>query len=525
MSQIDVRSLTFGYENGSAPVFENVSFSIDTCWKLGFIGRNGKGKTTFLNLLLSKYTYGGDISLDPAITFSYFPFDPPCPGSTALYAVRECVAPFAAWERQMEEALAADDLDRYGHAQGLYAAHDGYIIDELLQREAGKLAVPPEALGRPFDSLSGGERTKLLIAAMFLKKGCFYLIDEPTNHLDAEGRRILGDYLAAKQGFILVSHDRAFLDRCADHILSINRQDIEVQRGDYTCWEENRRRQDSFERAENERLRKDITRLQEAAREKAAWSDKTERSKIGSHSADRGFIGHKSAKMMRRAKSIDNRREKAVREKEALLKNAEEADSLKLHPLYAPKATLVEARGLSVPLGGRELLHGLGFTVGRGERVALAGPNGCGKSTVLRLCLGEKLPYSGRLEVMSGLVVSYVPQDTSFLKGRLREFVAREGLNESLFFALLRKLDFSRETFSRPMEGFSAGQKKKVLLARSLSQQAHIYLWDEPLNYIDLVSRVQIEELLLEYRPTMLFVEHDERFVAHVASRVATIQA
>ena len=150
---------------------------------------------------------------------------------------------------------------RYGELLDMYLAHDGYIIDELIQREAGKLALSPEILSSPISVISPGEQTKLKLAALFLKKNAFLLIDEPTNHLDMLGRQQLAEYLNGKKGFILVSHDRAFLNRCIDHVLSINRTTIEVQRGNYESWEENRQRREQSERDRNEHLKKDIGRL------------------------------------------------------------------------------------------------------------------------------------------------------------------------------------------------------------------------------------------------------------------------
>ena len=517
MSMIQVSHLTFGYEGSSDTVFEDVSFTLDTDWKLGLIGRNGKGKTTFLRLLLGELPYQGEILGETA--FEYFPFPVAFPDQAAGVAVKNCLAPYTQWEQEMEEAIRQGDMERYGEIQERYMAQEGYVIDELLEREAGKLGVGREALGRPFSQLSGGERTKLMIAALFLKKGRFLLIDEPTNHLDTRGRRELAEYLREKKGFILVSHDRAVLDIAVDHILSLNRCSIELQKGNYSTFAENRRRQDSFELARNQKLERDVKRLRAAARQKAGWSDRVERSKIGSHAADRGFIGHRSAKMMKRAKAIEKRRQEAAEEKEKLLHDLEEKETLKIQSLTPPKGRLIEARGLDICYGGRRLLNGLSFTVEEGERVALTGPNGCGKSSLLKLCRGEPVPHTGLFRMAGGLTVSYLPQETDFLRGDLRGFIRGEGLDESLFKAILRKLDFSREQFLKPMENFIAGQKKKVMMACSLCRPAHLYLWDEPLGFMDLLSRVQVEELLQNSRCTMLFVEHDAAFVEHISTK------
>lgn len=524
MSLIQVSDLTFSYDSHFEAIFEGVSFAIDTDWKLGFIGRNGRGKTTFLKLLMGEYPHGGTIK--SSVSFDYFPLPLPADAPTARAAAKAVIAPYARWEAEMEAALlenTPEALQRYGEILEAYLANDGYEIDHLLERETGRLLLSPEALERPLSTLSGGERTKLMLAALFLKKNNFLLIDEPTNHLDREGREAVGQYLAGKKGFILVSHDRRFLDTVVDHILSINRCDIEVQRGNYSSWRENKDRQDTFEAAEDEKLRGEIQRLTVAARQKADWSDKVEESKFGTRNAglrpDRGFIGHKSAKMMKRAKTIEARQQQAVEDKSKLLKNLEKAESLKLHPLPYQKARLLECRDLVIDYGQGPLFAPVGFSIGQGERIALTGPNGCGKSSLIHLLLGEELPHRGTLTRGSGLILSHISQETGFLKGELRAFIEESQIDETLFKAILRKLDFSREQFEKPLESYSGGQKKKVLLARSLCQPAHLYVWDEPLNFLDLYAREQIEALILAHCPTMIFVEHDAVFCERIGTR------
>ncbi|MGL4735995.1 MAG: ATP-binding cassette domain-containing protein, partial [Cellulosilyticaceae bacterium] len=183
MSLINVNGLTFSYDTHHDYIFENTSFSIDTDWKLGFIGRNGRGKTTFLNLLRGKYEYSGTIV--SAVNFDYFPFDVDEAGIT-LEVVRNIIAPYTEWEQLMARAIeenTRESLNTYGELLELYLAHDGYTIEEQLQREINKIGVEADVLDRPFETLSNGERTKLLLAALFLKKNNFLLIDEPTNHL------------------------------------------------------------------------------------------------------------------------------------------------------------------------------------------------------------------------------------------------------------------------------------------------------------------------------------------------------
>ena len=540
MSRIIVNDLTFSYDTAYDNIFEHVSFEIDTDWKLGFIGRNGRGKTTFLNLLLGKYDYKGSITA--SVDFDYFPFKAEDENILTIDLMKHTIAPFDQWEKEMEQCLkrtVTDDaetgtgngdpesadaaMERFGQLQELYQNHDGYIMEELIEKELGKLQVDLSVLRRPFGTLSFGERTKIMLAALFLKKNNFLLIDEPTNHLDMAGRETMANYLQGKTGFILVSHDRAFLDQCIDHVLSINRSNIEVQKGNYSSWKQNKDWQDNFELEKNEQIKKDIDELAVAARRAMGWSDKVEASKIGNHVYDRGAVGHKAAKMMKRAKSIESRKLEAIEEKKGLLKNVEQVDELKMNVLPFPKKRMIEAEDLSLFYGEREVVSHINFTLMQGDRVVLNGNNGSGKSTLIKLLLGESIQYTGRLFVASGLKISYVSQDTSYVRGKLEDFAAAYGLDETIFKTVLRQMDFARNQFGKDIREFSGGQKKKVLLAKSLAEPAHIFIWDEPLNFIDVFSRVQMEDLILKYQPTMLFVEHDRAFREKITTKMVDL--
>ncbi len=318
---------------------------------------------------------------------------------------------------------------------------------------------------------------------------------------------------------------------------------MEVQAGNFSTWWENKEKTDAFRQAENEKHIKEIGKLKNAADRTGKWAEKSEGSKIGfdpvkEHDrsiATRSFIGAKTKKMQARVKAVERRINREITEKEGLLQDIERVNDLKLQPLRYHKEVLINAYDLSLRYADadRELFRGLRFQVRRGERVVLSGDNGCGKSSVLKAILRKndpeghesenKLITEGTLDVASGLVVSYVYQDTSFLRGTLREFCKKRGLEESMFLAVLRQLDMQREQFVKNMEDFSEGQKKKVLIAASLITPAHLYIWDEPLNYIDVFSRMQIEKLILEFEPTMLLVEHDVSFRKKVATNVVVL--
>ncbi len=530
MAQINVSNLTFCYDGSLDNIFENVSFSIDTGWKLGFIGRNGKGKTTFLNLLRKKYPYQGAIIT--SVKFDYFPY------RIEGKLMRECCCDF------LEQLKPNCELWR--------------VICEL-----EKLQLGAEVLYRPFGTLSHGERTKVMLAVLFSGENDFLLIDEPTNHLEQEARELVKEYLAQKKGFILVSHDRDLLDACIDHVLVLNRQSIEVQSGNFSSWWENKCRADNFHQAENEKHKKEIVKLKQASDRARGWADKNEGTKIGFNPvkehdrniSTRAYIGAKTKKMQSRVKQLEKRIGDEIAEKEGLLKDIEKTVDLKIMPMKHHKELLVRATGYGIAYRGaaneglpqtggelavnvHEVFRNFDFQLRQGERVFLHGRNGCGKSSFMKAILthcgetacgkGESdescMKETGELVTASGLLISYCNQETSFLRGGLKEFVAKRQLEESLFLAILRQLDFERVQFSKNMEEYSEGQKKKVLIAASLLKSAHLYVWDEPLNYIDVFSRMQIEKLILEYQPTMLIVEHDVKFRERIATRVVEMK-
>ncbi len=506
MAQIRVSNLTFAYEGSYDNIFEDTSFSIDTDWKLGFVGRNGKGKTTFLNLLLGKYEYTG--SINSSVVFDYFP-----------YRIGE--------ENGNKQTAELMETWKPGV--------EGWRV----MCELPALGIEADILYRPFQTLSFGEKTKVMLAVLFSGENDFLLIDEPTNHLDREARKLIRDYLSSKKGFILVSHDRDLLDACVDHILVLNRSTIEVQAGNFSSWWENKEKADRNARMENEKHIKEIGKLKAAADRTARWADKSEGTKIGfdpvkehDRSKDtRAFIAAKTKKMQARVKSYETRITREIEEKEGLLKDIEEVADLKLVPLSFHKSRLLECKDFSLKYknGKEPVIQKLNFELMQGERIFLNGDNGCGKSSLIKAILEmrksgrfDNVDYEvkGQLSVASNLVISYVSQDTSQLKGDLREYADQNSLDYTLFLSLLRQLDFERTQFSKNMEAFSEGQKKKVLIAASLLTPAHLYVWDEPLNYVDVFSRMQIERLIEQYEPTMLVVEHDTRFRDRVATRV-----
>ena len=461
-----------------------------------------------MRLLLGELEYEGTIT--SSTVFDYFPY------TITERQMQQCAAEF------LEEIKAGCEEWR--------------VICEL-----AKLKAEADLLYQPFQTLSHGQRTKVLLATLFSVEQEFLLIDEPTNHLDREARACVKEYLQQKKGFILVSHDRDLLDACVDHVLVLNRQSIQVQSGNFSSWWENKCREDQFALAENEKHLREIKSLKKAADRSRRWAEKSEGRKIGfdpikeheRNISTRAYIGAKTKKMQSRVTQYERRMDSEIKEKEGLLQDIENPVALKLYPLKYHKERLLLCKNVSIGYENQDepVVKGWDFELLQGERVFLQGENGCGKSTILQAILaqsdhGAEKPVvirEGVLECASGLVISYVNQDTSFLQGDIAAFCKSRGLDQSLFLALLRQLDMERTQFAKPLESFSEGQKKKVLLAASLLTPAHVYIWDEPLNYIDVFSRMQLESLLLEYAPTMILVDHDVCFREKIATRVVEL--
>lgn len=221
-----------------------------------------------------------------------------------------------------------------------------------------------------------------MFAIFFLKEEGVLLIDEPTNHLDREGREILAKYLNKKKGYILISHDRRFLDNTVDHIISINNTDIEVQSGNFSSWYENYKRKEKDEQVENEKLKREIKKLKVAQENTKRWSDSVESSKYGKESshADKGHIGHLAAKMMKTSKNIERRKEKAIEEKEKLLKNVDKKIPLILNTIEHHKNTLIRLEDLGYKYDDKNyVFKNINLELEKGDRLVITGKNGSRK--------------------------------------------------------------------------------------------------------------------------------------------------
>jgi lincosamide and streptogramin A transport system ATP-binding/permease protein len=485
------------------PLFDDVTLQIDESWRLGLIGRNGRGKTTLLRLLQHQLAYSGTIETN--LKFSYFPLTIQNPA-------------------QMTRNVLVD-TGQVGENE-IWKA----------ERELTRLDMDTGVLYRPFNTLSPGEQTKILLAALFIDDRHFQLIDEPTNHLDQTGRDIVADYLRHKRGFIVVSHDRHFLNQIIDHVISIDRTGISVYTGNFDTWFTAKARQDALEQRESKQLKSEVRRLEKAARQKEQWSRNAEHGKYAGknrrsdHSdVDRGFVGHRAAKVMKRSVSLEKRSNQAISDKRKLLNNIDDQASLTL-PYQAARTgqTLITVDDLVLQQNGQVLNRPLRFTLKTGERIALTGVNGAGKSTLIRALLDQQpspLIRRGMAQVHHGVRLSYLPQNFAGLSGTIENFAEERHVPYTLLLTILRKLGFERDLFHDRIEKMSMGQKRKLALARSLCEPAQLYIWDEPLNYLDVITREQIRQVISEVRPTMLIIDHDLDFINAIATRKVVLDA
>lgn len=492
MSIIKISHLSFKYDNSSKNIFNNLNLNLDSSWKLGLIGRNGRGKTTFLNLLCKRLKGKGQIQTK--LDFSYFPIEISNPNNLVIYELQNKMD-FEEWQ---------------------------------LRRELNLIGLDSNLLWQPFNTLSGGEQTMILLSLLFVDHNSFALIDEPTNHLDKNNRIKVIQYLKQhKSGYIVASHDREFLNNTIDHVLAIENNEIHLYQGNYISYEADKNKRDEFNQNKNNKLKKEITSLKKSADLVKQFSQKSEKNKTAAaHSNEihayinKGFMSHKAAKIMKRSKTMENRLTTKIDEKKGLLTNIEESKSLTMNFTSNYHQTLLEIQHLNLGVNDKNLFHNFNLTLKNHGIVALKGKNGSGKSSLLQFIQNQdNFLYSGKITLVNNLKISYLPQDFSKYTGTLLNFAEVNKISYTNLLNNLKKMGFPRNDFSIKIEEMSMGQKKRVALAKSLAEEADLYLWDEPANYLDIFNQNQLIKLLRNVEPAMLLVEHDQYFINQVSKQ------
>ena len=504
MIDIDVKNLKKSFEVGH-DVLSDLSFEINAGEHVGILGANGCGKTTLFKLLTGEYTPDeGSISIHKGRRIGLISQIPVYPaGWTTEDVLREAHArlrDMAARLRELEELMAADssralsdDFRRLG----------GYDMDRERSRVAAGLDIPPEMREREFDKLSGGEKTRVNLARLILEDTDILLLDEPTNHLDLRATEWLEDYITHFRGTVLaISHDRYFLDTVAQRCIEIVDGRAEFYSGNYSFYVVERQRRFEEQLRKYEKDQAKIEQLQKAAAQMHLWA----------------FMGND--KLHKRAFSMEKRIER-------LSQTEKPREARKLHALFRESAfradEVLVAENLSKGFGGRVLFSGVEFKVTGGERIAVIGDNGTGKSTLVKLIVGEEEPDSGYVRRGPAVRMAYLPQivrfrdpalsaaDTVIDECRCTMQDARDSLGA---------FGFTGEDALKAVGTLSGGEQSRLRLCILMRSDVNLLILDEPTNHLDIPSREWMEDALSSYGEALLFVSHDRYFIEKFATRI-----
>ena len=511
MIDIDVKNLKKSFEVGH-DVLSDLSFEINAGEHVGILGANGCGKTTLFKLLTGEYTPDeGSISIHKGRRIGLISQIPVYPaGWTTEDVLREAHArlrDMAARLRELEELMAADSsralLDEYDRLSDDFRRLGGYDMDRERSRVAAGLDIPPEMREREFDKLSGGEKTRVNLARLILEDTDILLLDEPTNHLDLRATEWLEDYITHFRGTVLaISHDRYFLDTVAQRCIEIVDGCAEFYSGNYSFYVVERQHRFEEQLRKYEKDQAKIEQLQKAAAQMHLWA----------------FMGND--KLHKRAFSMEKRIER-------LSQTEKPREARKLHALFRESAfradEVLVAENLSKGFGGRVLFSGVEFKVTGGERIAVIGDNGTGKSTLVKLIVGEEEPDSGCVRRGPAVRMAYLPQIVRFRDPALS---AADTVIDECHCTMqdardsLGAFGFTGEDALKAVGTLSGGEQSRLRLCILMRSDVNLLILDEPTNHLDIPSREWMEDALSSYGEALLFVSHDRYFIEKFATRI-----
>lgn len=518
MGRIIIQNMSFSYADYYYPVFNNVNLNLDTSWKLGLIGRNGRGKTTFLRLLNEELIPNeGRIVKD--ITTNIFTSDGKWEnGIIALNVIKEIMGGLYSLENQLASCQnQTGSSDRFLALLEQYEHSNGYQAESKIKKEIYRMGLSADILMRKFSSLFGGEQSKILIIGETLRPDHFVLFDEPTNHLDTKGRESIARYLSRKKGFIVVTHDRNFLDLTVDHILAIHKTDITLEKGNYSSWLNNVQKKNEYEMTMKKKLEDQIGKMELTVAKKKDWADSLKGKKYSFRTNARS-PDKREAKLRKNAKRTESNILNSINEKKKLLRNFEVVPEMNFRQQETEQPVLLSVKNLSFSYGGPRVLEGISFVLNQGDRLWIRGNNGAGKTTLMQLLSGNLKGYSGTVWKNGEVQISMSTQINAVENEKYTEL--KDKASKDLLHQLLAEFDISEEHLQRPLDTWSSGELHKFNIACALASPNHILLLDEPLNYMDVYFVEQFEKAILKIRPTMVFIEHDEQFGSEVHNKI-----
>lgn len=517
-------------------VLEDVSLEAFEGEKVGIVGVNGSGKSTLLKIIAGKEelnyypgypqttSYGYDEGLIHTIpsraTTAYLEQAPAYPkGMKVVDILNQAFEEIDEMETQMREleekmkttegTVLEKALNKYSNLVQLYEVKGGYERTEKLSKVCTGLKFSESFLQRDFDLLSGGEKTTVILGKLLIHSPDILLLDEPSNHLDMESIEWLEGYLRNYKGIVLiVSHDRYFLDHVATKIVEIEDKRSHSYKGNYSAYlgqkEENLRIQ--FEQFREQQ--KKIATMENQVKDLRDWAMRADNNKFFRRAAS---IQRKLDKMER----ID----RPVLERKNMRLNLKDVDR-------SGKET-IKATGLTKSYGDKIIFKDAEVMVHYGERVGLIGPNGSGKTTFLKMLLGEEKPESGTIELGASVKVAYLPQTITFLNEELRLIDAfREDIAilEGKAREYLARFMFFQSSVFKKVKHLSGGERIRLKLAILLYQEINLLILDEPTNHLDIDSIEAIEEALDEFQGTIFFISHDRYFLNKMSDRIIAVE-
>ena len=510
MIDISVRDLVKSFDL-EKNILDGVSFQIDAGERVGLLGKNGAGKTTLFQILTGELEpSSGEVAIASGRRVGLISQIPVYPaGYTVEDVLRSAFDRLHRMEREMRELERrmegdSEALRRYGELQSRYEGLGGYDMDTQVNKVVNGLSIPEGQRSQLFDSLSGGERTRVNLGRLILEDTDILLLDEPTNHLDLHATEWLEEYISRFRGTVVtISHDRYFLDRTVTRVIELADGKAEFYSGNYSFYavEKERRYLERMRRYEKEQAK--IQQLEKSAEQLRVWA----------------FMG--MDKTYRRAISMERRIER-MRTTEKPTKEKKLHQQFNTREFNGDEALVL--RGVAKGFGDRLLFSGVEAKVTGGERIALIGDNGTGKSTLIRMIMGEELPDEGRIRLGPAIRTAYLPQIIEF------EHPERSLVNTMLYEKKdmtpqsarnrLAAYDFCGEDVFKSVEVLSGGEKSRLRLCMLMDEEVNLLILDEPTNHLDIASREWIEEAVEAYDGTLLFVSHDRYFINRFATRV-----
>lgn len=504
MPLIQLQRLDFSV--GGPLLLEHVDLTIDANERVCIVGRNGEGKSTLMKLIAGElHPDDGEVRVQSGVVVARMAQEVPQDTAGSVFdVVAEGLGDLGRLLARYHHLLAEGDFDALGDVQNQIEAQHGWDLDRRVSEVLTKLELPADT---DFAALSGGMKRRVLLAQALVRKPDVLLLDEPTNHLDIEAIGWLEGFLKQFEGSIVfVTHDRSFLRALATRIVEIDRGQLTSWPGDY----------DNYLRRREERLHAE-------AQAQALFDKKLAQEEVWIRQGIKARRTRNEGRV-RALKAL--RRERA--ERRELSGNAK----MSLATAQASGKKVIELEHVHQAYGGRVLIDDLNTTIMRGDRVGIIGPNGAGKSTLLKILLGELKPQRGEVSLGTGLQVAYFDQHRTQLNDALnaldnvaegREYIELNGQRKHII-GYLQDFLFSPERARAPITRLSGGERNRLLLAKLFAQPSNLLVMDEPTNDLDVETLELLEELLTEYKGTLLLVSHDREFLDNVVSSTLVLE-